>query len=265
LKTYRWLRVTKKSPCRVCGKPDFCTYAPEADLVLCMRVESDKPSRNSLGGWLHSTNIARPVYVAPVVKQPAPNVDFERDWQRWRKETDHFHLDGFAMSLGVSTESLESLGCAWTGRAWAFPMRDAENRITGMRLRTPDGKKFAVTGSKSNLFIPQTEAQKTLYVLEGESDTAAALTLDLYAVGRPSCMGCEGEVKRLIQLKRITRTIIVADNDAPGIRGAARLSAALPVKRCTLTLPTKDIRQFVLRGGTRPLLESLLGSLVWEA
>ncbi|NLS92478.1 MAG: hypothetical protein GXX96_09970 [Planctomycetaceae bacterium] len=49
-----WRRCSRRFPCRICGKSDWCGYTgPEDDptAALCMRVESDKPAKN--GGWLH--------------------------------------------------------------------------------------------------------------------------------------------------------------------------------------------------------------------
>jgi hypothetical protein len=183
-----------------------------------MHVESDKPTRN--GGWLHTDDMAIAQTIkhtpAPVIAEP--QIDFDAMFQKWLNETDHYHLDGFAMSLGVDTDALFSLGCAWTGKAWAFPMRDAGSKITGIRLRTDDGQKYAVKGSKQGLFIPDTEAQSTLYILEGVTDAAAALTIGFYAIGRPSCLGCEDMTAKFIRKHKIRRAVVVSDNDAPGIR-----------------------------------------------
>ncbi len=43
-------RVRKSAPCPVCGKSDWCGASSEA--IVCMRVASDRPTRN--GGWLHT-------------------------------------------------------------------------------------------------------------------------------------------------------------------------------------------------------------------
>jgi hypothetical protein len=225
-----------------------------------MRVESDRPTAN--GGWLHRTGELRP-YV-PIRRVERPVLDFHGMWKGWVSRTDPYHLDGFAMSLGLDTDCLRSLGCAWTGKAWAFPMKNAEARIIGIRLRDDQGRKWAVTGSKQGLFIPEGEPKDVLYILEGPTDTAAALTLGLHAIGRPSCMGCEEMAKAYVRRHRVRRIVIVTDNDAPGLRGAERLKASMPVLNCTYSPPCKDLREFVLRGGSRQLLEASLKDLVWQ-
>lgn len=42
-------RVTKRNPCRICGKPDYCGFTD--DFAVCMRVPSEVQTRN--GGYLH--------------------------------------------------------------------------------------------------------------------------------------------------------------------------------------------------------------------
>lgn len=44
-------RVTKRHPCEVCGKQTWCGYSEDGSVAVCMRVESDKPTKNR--GWLH--------------------------------------------------------------------------------------------------------------------------------------------------------------------------------------------------------------------
>lgn len=185
-------------------------------------------------------------------------------WRRWQERTEAFHLDGFAMSLGVDTDALRSLGAAWTGQAWAFPMRDAEGRVIGIRLRGQDGRKWAVKGSRAGMFYGEGEAVRdVLFIVEGPTDAAAALTLGLPVVGRPSCSGSEEMLAAYVRRARVRRVVIVADADEPGLRGAERLRASLPVLSCLTTLPAKDMRDFVRLGGTRKLLDSILKDLVW--
>jgi hypothetical protein len=51
-----WVRVSKKNPCSVCQKPDWCCIGDR--YINCMRVQSDKPCVN--GGWLHAINDETP-------------------------------------------------------------------------------------------------------------------------------------------------------------------------------------------------------------
>lgn len=44
-------RVSKKHPCEICGHTSWCGYAEDGTKAVCMRVESDKSTKNR--GWLH--------------------------------------------------------------------------------------------------------------------------------------------------------------------------------------------------------------------
>lgn len=46
-----WVRVSRKRPCPCCGKRDWCSVSLDGSRAVCMRVESDKPTKNR--GWLH--------------------------------------------------------------------------------------------------------------------------------------------------------------------------------------------------------------------
>ena len=46
-----WVRVSKKHPCPVCEKGDWCGVTADGVFACCMRVKTDRPVKN--GGWLH--------------------------------------------------------------------------------------------------------------------------------------------------------------------------------------------------------------------
>lgn len=260
----KWIRVTRKRRCEICQKGDWCTYSPDLGLVLCMRVESIRPSTNSMGGWIHRVSDPRPSFtpaIRPAIKDTPP--DLETLWQRWMRQTDPHHLDGFAMSLGVDTTSLTAIGCAWNGRAWAFPMKDANGKMIGIRLRSESGDKWAVRGSHQGLFFSGEQAGQTLFIVEGPTDCAAGLTLGLNTLGRPACIGQEAMILAYVRRVRASRVVIVSDNDEPGLNGATKLQAMLPVMSCLWIPPAKDIRQFVSLGGDRETLDASLKDLVW--
>jgi len=152
-----------------------------------MRVQSDKPAKS--GGWLHSQRdrqcllppVSRPA--APPRHQP-PTINAVKLMREWAAATTATALTDFATALGVSTTSLVAVGAAWAAprAAWAFPMCDGYGNIVGIRLRNERGK-FAVRGSKQGIFLADVPAQKTLFVCEGPTDTAAAVG------ARPVCCG----------------------------------------------------------------------------
>lgn len=255
----KWYRVNKKNRCKVCDHPDWCGYTDGA--AICMRVESDTPTRN--GGWLHRSDTAT-TYVP--IRQAIPDkpIDAERVYRQYRK--DDQALDQLAVSLGVDTDALKAVGCAWAGTAWAFPMKDAKEKIVGIRLRDECGNKWAVRGSKSGLFISTKYSfipDGCLYLVEGPTDLAAAMSIGLRAIGRPACLGQEEMILTYIKLSKAERLVIVTDNDDPGLRGAEKLQGLLSILSCIWVPPTKDIREFLNLGGNYRMIQSSIKDLVW--
>lgn len=68
-----WRRVSRQSPCSVCGRPDWCTVTRDGTIASCMRVPSERQLGN--GGWMHRLTVSR-TYLPPPVKvtKPAPGV-----------------------------------------------------------------------------------------------------------------------------------------------------------------------------------------------
>jgi phage/plasmid primase-like uncharacterized protein len=172
---------------------------------------------------------------------------------------DHLHL---------SVEALNEIGTVYAERfqAYAFPMLLPSGELAGIRLRNDQGKKWAVKGSKAGLFIPFNAIKRLsmdpFFVCEGPTDTAAALTLGIFAIGRPACLGQEKMVAEMVRTNRVRHTFICCDNDGPGVRGAARLAQSIPGKVTRFCPPTKDLREFVEIGGTKELLCSLLKNMI---
>lgn len=253
-----WRRVTKEFPCLVCKKPDWCTIGDRA--ICCMRVVSDRLVAN--GGYLHPLD-AKEVRLPPVQKEQ-PSINTTALMRAWSDNTTSSQVVGLARSLCVEPLALVELGVAWAAdyNAWAFPMRDGYGEPCGIRLRN-DTRKWAVTGSRQGIFLPHTRPQFTAFVCEGPTDTAAALSLGVFAVGRPSCSGAETHVVTAFKRLEIDRVVILSDNDSPGLTGARHLSDILPVPSCIMVPPCKDIREFLRLGGTSSVLESMTNSLVW--
>lgn len=155
----RWARVSPDSPCPVCGKPDWCLRARAGDAVLCPRVESGR--RCGDAGWLHRLANADARHRRPAVRRvmlppSAPPADLTAFADGCRAAADPSRLAAFARSLGLSADALTALRVGWSAghRAWTFPMTDpASGRVTGVRLRRPDGFKFAVRGGRDGLFL----------------------------------------------------------------------------------------------------------------
>ena len=169
-------------------------------------------------------------------------------------------LSTLASQLGVTKESLQELSVGWFAKekCWTFPECDEQRHVIGIMRRYKNGEKRFIAGGKRGLYIPKSLDLNAdqIMVVEGGSDTAAALTLEWNVIGRPFA---RGGVPQLIQLLKATTSsiYILGDNDPkrngtwPGRRGAEvvakQLQAALRAEVLLSGLPMefKDIRAYV--------------------
>ena len=255
-----WVRVSRREPCEVCEKPDWCTRTADGAVACCMRIESAKPLRN--GGWLHhlrdpaDRRSRRRTRRVPLQERQETDADFGRLAERYEKAVDPDALARFAADLGVSPNSLFRLRIGWTGRAWAFPHTDAKGQTVGIHLRLSDGGKPYVKGSHPGLVVPRDLGEcDCLIVAEGETDLAALLTLGFNAIGRPGCKASMGLLHSWVKRRRVQNVVVVADNDAAGRAGALALAtvlAALATKVRVVYPPDTfaDIRAWIQGGAT---------------
>jgi len=78
-----------------------------------------------------------------------------------------------------------------------------------------------VKGSKSGLFLNRESVHvNTLLIVEGPTDTAAAIDIGFPVIGHPACLGCEDMIVELVREHGAGTTLIIADANEPGQRGA---------------------------------------------
>lgn len=273
--------ATKQNPCPICLKPDWCCFGDRA--MKCMRVESAHACPS--GGWWHFYTDKNPDFIPRkkswLPRRPINAAQIISNLQSATRRLNRLSLIRFAEKLKVSLQSLMDLQCSWYHQhnAWAFPMRDGNGSIVGIRLRNEAGFKWAESGSSIGLFEPFTEPSDTheqlVLLCEGPTDTAAALSLGFYAIGRPNCNSGNDIMKQTLRRLGIRRVVIVSDNDEmkrlgnrdgrPGIEGAMTLKRflGLPSVIWLPPSPIKDIREFVQRGGTAEMIQSSIGNKVW--
>ena len=154
-----WQRVRRDRPCPICERPDWCLLATDGSAAICARIESAK--RCGEAGWLHRLRDdswcppRRKVRAVPLTTA-GPRRDLASLAAGYRDSMDPVQLQELARSLGLSVEALAALGIGWSLHhwAWSFPMTDAAGAVLGIRLRRPNGSKFAVRGGKEGLFLP---------------------------------------------------------------------------------------------------------------
>lgn len=262
-------RATRSNPCPVCGKTRWCMVSEQ--FVYCTQIESPNHVA-AFNAWRHDFDAqasGRRVHRSRY--QPHP-IDAPALAKRYRRLVDMQRLHSHADSLGVTVDSLRRLGVGWfkEQEAWAFPMVDGSGEAVGIRLRNEEGRKWAVVGGRSGLFVPFRFPKKPPYVLlpEGPTSTAAMLDLGLPAIGRPDCAGGSSE---LVQMFDATKPLIVilADHDEHGAGrdGAERLARGLRLRKWAVIViqPPEfgmDPRDWKHAGATREDIESLMGVAV---
>lgn len=292
-----WHNNSKQHPCPVCGKPDACRLSDDGQAVWCRRATAAPPGarlvKKTPEGIVvrFDDPLAMPL---PTFKpEPKPAAVKPEKWQQ-RVEAYRLHagdqIQDLADRLGVDAEALRRLRCGWDQQRsqWTFPTHDGQGNVVGIstRLLVPaksqDGKavtKRMITGSRQGLFHDPdgwADAAGPILLVEGASDTAAAMSMGLAAIGRPSNRGGVDKLADLLRGVDPKRQIIVvgendakADGQSPGREGAISTAEGLadalgrPVLWAMPPEPTKDTREYLQangRGAGALLVAALLKS-----
>lgn len=216
--TFAGVAVTRRKPCEICGHPTnkpvgWCLHDSKRGLTLCGHV----PSKRVIGteaGWLHGKETKSLERAVASVPKPRPKFD-AMPAVVFKAAMSQSRLSSLSADLGVTNSSLMSLDTGWDAEhdAYAFPMRDDRRNIIGIRLRRPDGFKFAIENSRNGLFYPELVHDGPVLLPEGPTDTAAMMSLGFDAIGRPFC---RGGIESLCEVfNRIQRpAVIIQDLDA---------------------------------------------------
>ena len=144
-------------------------------------------------------------------------------------------------------------------------MFDGNADFTGIRLRSDSGDKWALTGSRQGIFLPEAPPPgEDVCICEGPTDLAALLSLGLWGIGRPSCTGGALEIAAFCRRRGIRSLTILADNDGPGRAGAERLAAETRLRARIVSLPAKDVREAVRLGASKATIEACINNASWR-
>ena len=278
-----WKEVNKTNPCECCGRTGWCSYsnAEGSRTHYCMRPS--KPEFRIPDGYKVIKETGDGGVIVALAKDDrddswkprkkpliakSKNLRLD-DWtgmqaMLWSsaKQSD---IDELARNLGIDSFGLVLLGIGYHKKqdAFSFPMFDEDFNIIGMRLRTNQGQKFAIKGSRSGIFgIPGemfTRVGKPVLIAEGPTDTAALIGLGYpESLGRPSCSGGTDILMKMLPGHDV---VIVSDGDDAGRAGAKSLAAKLSKVASRVRIirpPAKDIRQWVQDGGTKSAVDFLI-------
>lgn len=264
--------VTPSNPCRRCGKPTkncrregYCLVDHERGLGWCGHAKTmGMPPffRLDEGG------VARSVQ-APKLDKKRYEQECEIDFEALSRSLRvGFEVHRLAKNLAVSATSLDRLGVGWYNSkgASSWPMSNEIGDVIGIRLRSKDGSKYAVKGSRNGMFLClDQDWTGTVYVTEGPTDTAAVMGLGLTVVGRASSGTCVEMLVSLLQGSKLV--VIVSDIDRDtvqaGQRGAKKLAEALvgvcESVKIIYPLRGKDVREWITKfKATRELIEAVV-------
>jgi len=244
-------------------------------LRRCTFPESVKLAADAIG--ITSTSQGNGHHRPATAKPPAkPKTSLERKpvkliephFLKYLEVKGRDELPLLAERLTVSVDSLQALGAGFNPEehVWTFPERTADGEVSGICRRFQDGDKKMMHGHKHGLYFSDNWLQGVgpVLIVEGVSDTAAAITKGLAAIGRPSAIVPRDVLPELVELlKRVPKDrgiIVVGENDQdlqhddtrwPGKEGAERTAKQLtealgrPILWALPPATTKDLRSWL--------------------
>lgn len=280
-RAYNFTRVSARQRCPICGRPDWCMvrYADDGEALAAICPRTESKHRCGDAGYLHALDggtcrrrpPGRRIYLAPAR-------DYGTLARRLAGATPLAEYERLSKTMGVTVASLQALrfgyvtgeqlrkfGLRFCGHAWVIPMHDYLGRVPGIRLRLPNGRKVAAKGSRNGLFIPREQPTATgpLHIAEGESDTAALLSMEVRAIGRPGALACVETVVRYVTGLGERDVVVVGDADPVGEAGAVKVAnglQAVGVRARVVVPPAKDVRAWHQAGATGADLRDLVAS-----
>ena len=269
-----WIRVTRQRLCKICGKPDWCSYSADGRVAVCMRTESDKAAKN--GGYVHKLTDDDWKRLPPRAinrKEPKPAIDWDARQQRYTSQLTDSGCEHLANEIGLSIDVLRRFGTGWccSRSCWTFPIRNHAGRIVGTRTRPMVGNKESDKHSHGNgmFFVPESLNRDYVLIVEGASDAMAIHDIGYRSVvGRSNCTGSVEEIVRLLRRLKPGQVVIIPDNDSHGAgqRGAEALQFILKQQHLVelLSLPDgiNDVRDCIQQKESADWLRNRIGELI---
>lgn len=272
-----FFEVNKACPCPICDRTKWCAISEDGQVAMCMRQPDGAFSHRTLPhGEAHFHQISGQAPAAEGRQRTNPHASFRRNklkvcvdfdglLHRWGKSCGTAPIQAEADKLGLPFDSLADLRTTWSEhhKALAFPMHDGKGRTVGIRLRYSDGRKGAVNGTNSGIFLAGREAKANewIAITEGPTDSAAARSLGFPVIGRPSCSGGVEAIGDFLARRPPRKVVIITDNDPPnsqtgcrpGPDGAARLAKIIgPICQAIrfVVVPAQfgDLRKWYVEG-----------------
>lgn len=155
----RWLAVSRKSPCPVCGKSDWCAWSPDRKLLRCMRGGNTPPGMTPAGHDGDGGTLYRPddplsggapararrpkpsgngsaARSTPTISTAKGGPDLQALDNRFQAALTEQQAVALADVLGVTVAALRALGLGWASRD---DLRALGASGAGWREDYPDG------------------------------------------------------------------------------------------------------------------------------
>lgn len=257
----KWITVTRKSPCPICKKPDWCGVSDDGRMCICMRAQNDAPTKNGGFLWVYehgrwdepSRRAQTPFngasrqggYTLPLPPPKAPQN--APKWARSRlpakevvqfiqKDMETIHDWDYGVREICGEDGFFECGTACSFGMYeskshpycvGIPMRDAGGEIVGVRFRNTLTKaKSSLLGGRDGLFFAPIIFKRkvdTLLIVEGATDAIALASLGFDVVGRSSCSTGKDLIRELLNIVKPRNLVYVADVDhAKQIAGRLR-------------------------------------------
>jgi len=176
-------RVSRSSPCPICGHPDWCLVSADGSYAVCMRVPSPLPARSASGGWVHTLGsrqrnpgCARPV--SPLRAEQIAGVErlhkvYEALLKRLRLSERHRRELG---ERGMSDTAIRRNAYAsLLVRGRAAVCRELASRfdltgIPGFCLERADGGSWWTIAGRPGLLIPVRDVEGKIVALRIRPD-----------------------------------------------------------------------------------------------
>lgn len=274
--------------CPVCDASSWCTISADGSLVRCCRAPSDRPAPSKRGepAWIHVVHgvVSERIQLRPEKERKYKTVKqvTEIANRAFNHRLAQSTREQLARDLGVSYGALCAMcvgyGTDDDGPYSTWPSRNAIGEMIGINRRYQDGTKKLQYGTQGGLYycVPRAGlATRTVIVVEGGSDTAAAYTIGLFAIGRHSNTGGADMIKAM----GVENLLVLGEWDEhaekrgnpkhpwcpadckgcshcfPGLFGAKTVAQQLGCKYVFPPAGCKDLREVLAQGRVSELLK----------
>ena len=223
-----WRQVSRRLPCEICGKPDWCTRSDDG-AVHCMRC-TDRPP-----GWCR----VKVLEDGSVILNPANGMRIEQPpCDTTKMQTPAISSRTYSTLDGAIAAAAHAVDGKHVG-TWTYTYDDGQEALNVARFNLPRGRKtfrpFHFNGDGYLMKDPpgllplyrlqDLKGHSRIYVVEGEKCAEAARAIGLAAT--TSAHGSKGAAKTDWRSLAQKEVVILQDNDESGLHYATDVASTL--------------------------------------